>query len=228
MPAFIFMLTRDDVTVPDALAVVDDIADAGVTHVGFKDIGLRRAEMHILARRIREIGAEAYLEVVSLDAAEELQSIRTGLDLGVDWLLGGTHVDAALDVLRGAAVRYCPFPGPVVGHPSVLLGPASDIVASARELAARPGVYGVDLLAYRFDGDVPALAADVVKSVDGPVIAAGGIDRLERIELLTRAGVHAFTIGTAVFDGSLEQPLGVRGVRDVVAAIAGLVGEGSR
>jgi hypothetical protein len=62
----------------------------GLTHIGFKDVGLRRAEMHVLVQRIREIGAGAYLEVVSLDAAEELQSIRTGLDLGVDWLLGGT------------------------------------------------------------------------------------------------------------------------------------------
>jgi Histidine biosynthesis protein len=67
-----------------------------------------------------------------------------------------------------------------------------------------------------------------VKSVDGPVIAAGGIDRLERIERLTEAGVHAFTIATAVFDGSLELPLGVRGVRRVVAAIAALACRGAR
>ena len=38
---------------------------------------------------------------------------------------------------------------PIDGHPSVLLGEIDEIAASARELTALDGVYGLDLLAYR-------------------------------------------------------------------------------
>jgi 4-hydroxythreonine-4-phosphate dehydrogenase len=40
MPEFIFMLTRDDKTLPDAQQVFAEVATVGVTHVGCKDIGL--------------------------------------------------------------------------------------------------------------------------------------------------------------------------------------------
>jgi len=45
MSEFIFMLTRDDVTLADARAVYAEIADSGVTHVGCKDVGLPREEL---------------------------------------------------------------------------------------------------------------------------------------------------------------------------------------
>ena len=40
MIEFIFMLTRDDVTLSDAREVYASIAAAGVRHVGCKDVGL--------------------------------------------------------------------------------------------------------------------------------------------------------------------------------------------
>ena len=40
MIEFIFMLTRDDVTLPDAREVYASIAETGVRHVGCKDVGL--------------------------------------------------------------------------------------------------------------------------------------------------------------------------------------------
>ena len=39
MIEFVFMLTRDDTTVPDALEVFTSLADSGLRHVGFKDVG---------------------------------------------------------------------------------------------------------------------------------------------------------------------------------------------
>jgi phosphoribosylformimino-5-aminoimidazole carboxamide ribonucleotide (ProFAR) isomerase len=39
-----------------------------------------------------------------------------------------------------------------------------------------------------------------------PVIAAGSIDREERIQSVTRAGVWGFTIGSALFEGSFLDP----------------------
>jgi hypothetical protein len=49
-------------------------------------------------------------------------------------------------------------------------------VASARALAALEHVHGLDLLAYRYTGDVPQLMADVSAAVAKPVIVAGSID----------------------------------------------------
>ena len=90
------------------------------------------------------------LEVVSTTREAEVASVRAALAAGVDWVLGGTQPDAVLPrSSRAPRVRYCPFPGRVVGHPSVLEGTIAEIAASAASLTAMAGVYGLDLLAYR-------------------------------------------------------------------------------
>jgi hypothetical protein len=217
---FIFMLTHSDRTVPNARAVYDEIRSSGLHYVGFKDIGLPIAELRELARAIRADGREVMLEVVSEDKDEELRSIRAALEIGVDWLLGGTHPDEALEILAGSPARYCPFPGRVIGHPSQLRGSIDEIAADAAALTARPGVHGLDLLAYRYDGDVEALTAAVNERSSGPVIAAGSVDSLERISALTRVGVWGFTIGGAIFDGRFAGAPSVPAqIESVLAAI---------
>jgi len=198
---FIFMLTHSDRTVPNARAVYDEVRECGLRYVGFKDIGLPVDELKALSAAIRADGREVMLEVVSEAEEDELRSVRAALEIGVDWLLGGTHPDAALEILAGTNVRYCPFPGRVIGHPSLLRGSIDEIAGDADRLTTRPGVHGLDLLAYRYDGDVEALARAVQARAHGPVIAAGSVDSLERIQALARIGVWGFTIGGAIFDG---------------------------
>ena len=220
MTEFIFMLTHSDRTVPNARAVYDEVRSSGLRYVGFKDIGLPIPELRELARAIRADGREVMLEVVSEDKDEELRSIRAALEIGVDWLLGGTHPDEALEILAGSPARYCPFPGRVIGHPSQLRGSIDEIAADAAALTARPGVHGLDLLAYRYDGDVEALTAAVNERSSGPVIAAGSVDSLERISVLTRVGVWGFTIGGAIFDGRFAGAPSVPAqIESVLAAI---------
>lgn len=210
MLEFIFMLTRNDATVPDALDVYADIRDTSLRFIGFKDIGLPTARLRELATAMRTDGREVFLEVVSERAADEVRSVEASLEIGVDWLLGGTHPDEALAILdrigppgTPGRPRYCPFPGRIVGHPSILEGTVDEIASSARELTARAGVHGLDLLAYRWAGDVPALVRAVVDASTGPVIAAGSVDSAERINALAAAGVWAYTIGGAIFDQRL-------------------------
>ncbi|HEY4632472.1 MAG TPA: hypothetical protein VIH00_01030 [Candidatus Limnocylindrales bacterium] len=217
MLEFIFMLTRNDQTVPDAREVYDTLRDTGLRYVGFKDIGLPPAQLRKLAEAMRADGREVFLEVVSERPEDELRSVNAALEIGVDWLMGGTHPDEALSVLdtvgppgTAGRPRYCPFPGRVVGHPSVLEGTIDEISRSAHDLTARPGVHGLDLLAYRWNGDVPALVRAVVDAASGPVIAAGSVDSAERIQALTDAGAWAFTIGGAIFDGKLPAGPSVR------------------
>ena len=202
-PVFIFMLTHGDVTVPDATRVYDDLRDTALEWVGFKDIGATPEELHGLTERIHADGRRAVLEIVSLDEASEVRSVKTGIDIGVDLLMGGTHHAAVLPLTKGRDVRYFPFPGQVVGHPSVLGGTESDIAVHAAQLASTPGVHGLDLLAYRYAGDVPALVRRVMASVQVPVVCAGSIDSLARVRDVCELGVWGFTIGSAIFDGEI-------------------------
>ncbi|MFS3136860.1 4-hydroxythreonine-4-phosphate dehydrogenase [Gluconacetobacter sacchari] len=206
-PDFIFMLTRHDRTVENAADLVETARAAGVRHIGFKDIGLPFPALQALAATIRQARAKIYLEVVSLDRESELRSVRAGIDLGVDYLLGGTHVDDALRLLEGTTIRYYPFPGRISGHPSILEGTEAEIVRSAVDLVSRPGVHGLDLLAYRFTGDVQSLMRRVCEAVaDKPVIVAGSLDRAERIRATASAGAAGFTVGTALLDGAFPAP----------------------
>lgn len=198
---FIFMLTRNDRTVADAEVHVETALQAGIRHIGFKDIGLPFDELLDLAQLIRKRGASTYLEVVSLDRESEIRSVKSAAELGVDYLLGGTHVDDVLPLLEGTPIRYYPFPGRIVGHPSVLEGSREEIVASAITLASRQGVSGLDLLAYRSKGDVPALMEAVCRAVSKPVIIAGSVDRPDQIDIIRKCGAAGFTIGTSALDG---------------------------
>ena len=220
MPEFIFMLTHHDQTLENALEVYDDIRDLPLRYVGFKDVGVPQATLRELTRRMHGDGREVMLEVVSERPEDELRSIAAAVDIGVDWVLGGTHADEALVALDGAPVRYCPFPGRIIGHPSLLRGTIEEIAASARALTARDGVHGVDLLAYRFDGDVEALVAAVVAASSGPVIAAGSVDSIERIRTLGRLGAWGFTIGGAIFEGRLPAGPSVREQLEVALTAA--------
>ena len=128
-------------------------------------------------------------------------SAQTAVDIGVDNLLGGTNVHSVLPIIKGTKIKYYPFPGEIVGHPSVLSGSIEEIVKSSNKLAGHEGGHGLDLLAYRFAGDVPSLMTAVRSVTDKPVIIAGSIDCKKKIIEVMKSGAWAFTIGTAALDG---------------------------
>jgi hypothetical protein len=205
---FIFMLTRNDRTVEDADALVDAAFELGVRHIGFKDLGVPRTTMRDLVQRIRRRGGVCYLEVVSTTPDAVLQSLEAGRALGADRILGGTDVDAAARVL-GDLSRYYPFPGRPVGHPTRLEGSAALVAEHARSARAL-GCGGVDLLAYR---SVEADPLDLVRAaraalIGGTLIVAGSVNSARQIHALAAAGVDAFTVGSAVFDGSFSPTKG--------------------
>ncbi|HKR70076.1 MAG TPA: hypothetical protein VJT16_14640 [Streptosporangiaceae bacterium] len=204
MIEFVFMLTHHDRTVDSPLDVYESIRDCGLRYVGFKDIGASPAELREVCERAHADELEVMLEVVSVSKEDELKSIAAAGEIGVDWVLGGTHPSDGLAVLAGSKARYCPFPGKVVGHPSVLLGEITEIADSARQITALDGVHGLDLLAYRHPtADVAALTRAVVEAASGPVIAAGSVASVEQIATLDAAGAWGFTIGGAIFEGKL-------------------------
>jgi pyridoxal biosynthesis lyase PdxS len=201
MSHFILMLTRNDQTVTNAREVYQGVRRCGLQYVGFKDIGLPLDELKLLAKDMRQDGCKVMLEVVSSTQESELRSIEAAIELQVDYLLGGRHAKEAVKLLKGRGIQYYPFAGHTMGHPTKLTGSVQEIVEDAKELCALEGVRGLDLLAYRFAGDVPDLAKQVVQAVKKPVIAAGSIDRPERVQAMRAAGMWAFTVGSALFDG---------------------------
>jgi hypothetical protein len=216
MAHFVLMLTKDDCTVRNALAAYAEVRESAVMHVGFKDIGLAFEDMKELAARIRADGRRVMLEVVSTSREAELRSIQAGIDIGVDYLLGGRHAAAAVALLAGTGIRYFPFCGNTVGHPTRLEGSMDDTVSDARRLASMSGVHGLDLLSYRFGGDVEELTRRVVDAAGIPVLAAGSIDRPERVRAVCNAGVWGFTVGTALFEGKFSTPALGQQIRTLV------------
>jgi hypothetical protein len=218
---FVFMLTRDDQTVEDCLGVLDAIRDVGLTHVGFKDVGVDARTLGWLVERIKKAGGVSYLEVVSASGEACLRSARTALDIGVDRLLGGVEVERMLDAV-GGRVAYYPFPGRPEGHPTRLGGRPEDIAADCRRFAEL-GCAGVDLLAYRAtDAEPLALVRAARQATPGSLIVAGSVRGPEQIQALREAGVDAFTIGSAAFEGAFSPRKGllISQLRDILAASA--------
>jgi len=217
---FIFMLTRNDRTVEDADCLVDQACDLGVTHIGFKDVGVPAPAMQELVRKIRQRGGVCYLEVVSTTPEAVIRSLETAAALAVDRILGGTDLPAARRIL-GDLSRYFPFPGRPFGHPTRLEGSAA-LVAEHCGSARAMGCGGVDLLAYRATQAEPL---DLVRAArnalpGAKLIVAGSINTRQQVHALAEYGVDAFTIGSAVFDGSFSPGKGsLRGqVLDILEA----------
>ena len=221
---FIFMLTRDDRTVDDALDLLALIRPVGLTHIGFKDIGADSASLTAMVEAIHDAGATSYMEVVSTTAEECVRSATLARDLGVQRLLGGTQVDTILPLLEGSATTYYPFPGKPIGHPTILGGQPSDVEADCVSFV-ESGCAGCDLLAYRASEADPIDLVRAARKGLGPdahLIVAGAVSNFQQICDLKAAGADAFTIGTAVFDGSYSPRKGsiLSQLNDVLADCA--------
>jgi 2-keto-3-deoxy-6-phosphogluconate aldolase len=212
-----FMLTKDDVTIPDAFAVYGEVAASftaeQLPYVGFKNIGHPLDKLTELGRTIVKDGRKLVLEIVGASAETERQAAELALEVGAELLIGGTHTSDVLDVIAGSGLAYYPTVGDVNTEPGRLHGDLGAIVDECRRLAGTDGVNGVMLLGYRYVGDVTALLTAVSAVPSLQVVNAGSVDSSERIRQLADLGVWAFTIGSAVLDlslpagGSLEDQL---------------------
>jgi hypothetical protein len=220
---FVLMLTRQDRTIRDSLAVLDAIAPFGLGHVGFKDVGVTAGELAEINRRIQAMGALSYLEVVSPTPEAAVAAARIAAELGIDRLLGGTEILPVLRILEGSRTGFFPFPGRPFGHPTRLAGTAAQIEADCSRFVAE-GCAGADLLAFRAtEADPLELVRAARRGLGaGMLIVAGSVGSPERVRQLALAGADAFTIGSAVFDGSFapEQGLLHSQLEAVLAACA--------
>ena len=199
MTYFILMLTKNDLTIKNAPEVFEEIKNTGVRHIGFKDIGLPFDKLKILVQKMKSKGMKTYLEVVSESEEANLRSVKSALELGVDYLIGGTYVEETMKLFKGAHPKYYPYIGKIIGHPCLLRGTIDEIVADGKKKQAL-GIDGINLLAYRYDGDVEKLISSLLKAVKIPIIVAGSIDSFDRVRKMIQLNVAGFTIGGAIMD----------------------------
>ena len=200
---FVFMLTRDDVTVGDAAEVLASLRESGCATSASRTSGRRRRPSRRSPRPRTTAGMEVMLEVVSTSAEDELRSLRAALDIGVDWVLGGTHAERGRrDPRRRREVL------PVPGHdrrPSRACCTARSTRSprTPRALTALDGVHGVDLLAYRHATEDPiALTRAVAAAAAGP----GDRGRLGHVLRADRRARRRRRVGLHDRVGDLRRP----------------------
>jgi len=198
MTEFIFMETYNDMTKSDAIKVYKEIRDTKLKFIGFKDIGLPIEKLKELHSMMKKDGRTTFLEVVSASEKDTIRSTKVALELGVDYLIGGTYIESTLPLIKNTKIKYFPYVGKIVDHPCKLRGSIEEMVEDTKKVK-KMGIPGINLLAYRYNADVEKLM-EKVGDVGIPMIVAGSIDSFERVREMKKLDVWAFTIGGAIFD----------------------------
>lgn len=205
----IVMLTHNDYTVNNAIDVFEACKHLPVKYWGAKEQGIPPKKLKELFTAIKDCRKVGVLEVVAYTEKECLEGARLGIECGCDILLGTKYFDSVSELCRLHSIKYMPFAGDVSGRPSVLSGSVNDIISQARRYREK-GVYGVDLLGYRYRGDINKLCRAFADEGDLHFCLAGSINTLERLDEILELKPEFFTIGSAFFehcfgDGVAEQ-----------------------
>lgn len=198
-PELIVMLTYNDYTIPNAVEIFAACRESPARYWGAKEEGIDREALKTLFAAIREAGKIAVLEVVAYEEEACIRGARLAVECGCHMLLGTKYFDSVNVLCRENGIRYLPFVGSVSGRPSVLEGSAGEMVAETQDYKAK-GIFGVDLLGYRYAGDSSSLCAAVLADSALPVCLAGSINSMERLCAVRSMRPDFFTIGSAFLD----------------------------
>ena len=206
----IVMLTHNDETVNNAHEIFEKCKNSDAKFWGFKEKSLPIEQMKNLYKYMKECGKTTFLEVVEYTEKEGLEGSKIALECGCDILMGTMFFDSINEFCKKNNLRYMPFVGNVTERPSILEGEIDEIIKEANEYLKK-GVYGLDLLGYRYTGNAVELNERFVLEVNAPVCIAGSVNGYERLDELKNINPWSFTIGSAFFenkfDGSFEEQI---------------------
>lgn len=202
-PELVVMLTHHDLTVSNASEIFEQCRDSKAQFWGCKEHPLPTNQMKSLFARMKECGKTTFFEVVAYTEAEGLRGAQVAVECGCDVLMGTKYFDSINAFCRTHHLKYMPFVGKVTGRPSVLHGTIEGMIQEAQACVDK-GVYGIDLLGYRFMGDAARLNAELVRRINAPVCLAGNINSAQRLSEVKKASPWCFTIGSAFFDHRFE------------------------
>lgn len=202
-PRLIVMLTHNDRTVENAYEIFEQCKNSKADMFGFKEEGIPPEEMKRLYTYMKECGKTTALEVVSYTEQECMNGAKLAVECGCDMLMGTMFFDSVNEFCKLHKLKYMPFVGKVKGRPSVLEGTLQEMLEEAESCIAK-GVYGFDLLGYRYTGDAAALIKEFVSRTEALVCVAGSINSYARLDEVKDAAAWAFTIGGAFFENKFN------------------------
>lgn len=202
-PELVVMLTHNDQTVENAYDIFSQCKDTPPQFWGMKEKGLSDKKTQELFAYMKECGKTTVLEVVAYTEQECLAGAKKACEFGCDILMGTLFFDSVNDFCREHNLKYMPFVGAVSGRPSVLDGTFDSMLTEAKSLLKK-GVYGFDLLGYRYTGNAPMLIHEFISRIDAPVCLAGSINSFTRLDEVKKAKPWTFTIGGAFFDNKFN------------------------
>ena len=206
----IVMLTHNDETVNNAYEIFKKCKNSDAKFWGFKEKSLPIEQMKNLYKYMKECGKTTFLEVVEYTEKEGLEGAKIAVECGCDILMGTMFFDSINEFCKKNSLKYMPFVGKVTERPSILAGEIDEIIKEANEYLKK-GVYGFDLLGYRYTGNAVELNERFVLEVNAPVCIAGSVNGYERLDELKNINPWSFTIGSAFFenkfDGSFEEQI---------------------
>jgi hypothetical protein len=203
VPELIVMLTHNDRTVKNAYEVFESSKNSKAKFWGFKEEGIPVDEMKRLYAYMKSCGKTTFLEVVAYTEEECLDGAKMAVECGVDILMGTLYFDSINEYCKKNNLKYMPFVGKITGRPSILEGTVEGIIEEANALLMK-GVYGFDLLGYRYTGDAVELNKRFVAGVNAPVCLAGSVNNYKRLDEVKDANPWAFTIGGAFFENKFD------------------------
>ena len=206
----IVMLTHNDETVNNAHEIFEKCKNSDAKFWGFKEKSIPIEQMKNLYKYMKECGKTTFLEVVEYTEKEGLEGAKIAVECGCDILMGTMFFDSINEFCKKNSLKYMPFVGKVTERPSILEGEIDEIIKEANEYLKK-GVYGFDLLGYRYTGNAVELNERFVLEVNAPVCIAGSVNGYERLDELKNINPWSFTIGSAFFenkfDGSFEEQI---------------------
>lgn len=195
----IVMLTYNDITVNNAYDIFEKCKNSKAKYWGFKEHNLPINKMQELYKYMKQCGKTTFLEVVEYTEKEGLEGAKMALDCGCDILMGTVFYDSINEFCKSNNLKYMPFIGQVEERPSILKGNIDEMINEANFYVDK-GVYGIDLLGYRYVGNPVELNKKIVSNVNAPVCIAGSINSYERLDEIKNINPWAFTIGSAFFE----------------------------
>lgn len=198
-PELIVMLTYNDITVSNAYEVFEQCKNTKAKYWGFKEEGLPLDEMKRLYSYMKSCGKTTVLEVVAYTEEECLKGAEMAVECNCDILMGTIFSDMVNDFCKKNHLKYMPFVGEIIERPSILDGSIDEMIVEGKEYLKK-GVFGIDLLGYRYVGDAVQLNRRIASEINAPVCIAGSVNSYQRLNEIAETNASFFTIGSAFFD----------------------------
>lgn len=150
-----------------------------------KNITFQSSKWKNYSNTWNNVEKKTFLEVVEYTEEEGLERAKIALECGCDILMGTLFYDSINEFCKSNNLKYMPFVGQVEDRPSILKGSIDEMINEANSYIKK-GVYGIDLLGYRYEGNPEELNEKIVSNVNAPVCIAGSINSYEQLDKIKK------------------------------------------